>query len=167
MPAEWRDSELETKFDRLRETIIAVRNVRAVYKISATTPLKLALRGAEDLVGPMREVSSQFENLAKTMLASVGADVERPTGSASFALEGLEGFVPLGDVIDLEAERGRQEKEAQRLQGQITGAEKKLANASFVAKAPPEVVAGTQEQLESLRQQLANVRQILAELSGT
>ena len=167
LPAEWRDSELETKFDRLRETIIAVRNVRAVYKISATTPLKLALRGAEDLVGPMREVSSQFENLAKTMLASVGADVERPTGSASFALEGLEGFVPLGDVIDLEAERGRQEKEAQRLQGQITGAEKKLANASFVAKAPPEVVAGTQEQLESLRQQLANVRQILAELSGT
>ncbi len=166
LPAAWQDADLESKFDRLRETIIAVRNVRAVYNIGPGVPLKLALRCAEDLVGPMREVAGQFDNLAKTMLASVGAEVERPSGSASFALDGLEGFVPLGDVIDLGAERARQTKEAARLRGQIAGSEKKLANESFVAKAPPEVVAGVQEQLESLRKQLAGVEQILAELGG-
>lgn len=164
IPAEWRNADLESRFGRLQETIIAVRNVRAVYNISPGTPLKLALRCAEDLVGPMQEVAGQFENLAKTMLASVGATVERPTGAASFALDGLEGFVPLGDVIDLDAERKRQAKEAERLRNQIAGGEKKLSNEAFVAKAPPEVVAGAREQLESMRKQLASVQQILAEL---
>ncbi|MDQ3333051.1 MAG: class I tRNA ligase family protein, partial [Planctomycetota bacterium] len=164
LPAEWRDADLESRFNRLQETIIAVRNVRAVYNIGPTTPLKLALRCTEDLVGPMQEVAGQFDNLAKTMLASVGATVERPTGSASFALDGLEGFVPLGDVIDVDAERTRQAKEADRLRNQITGNEKKLSNESFVAKAPPEVVAGVREQLDSLRKQLASVEQILHEL---
>ena len=166
LPAAWQDAELEAKFDRLRETIIAVRNVRAVYNIAPTATLKLALRCAEDLVGPLQEVAGQFDNLAKTMLASVGAEVERPTGSASFALDGLEGFVPLGEVIDLDAERVRQKKEADRLRGQIGGSEKKLTNESFVAKAPPEVVAGVRETLDSLRKQLAGVEQILHELSG-
>jgi len=166
VPAEWRDADLESRFNRLQETIIAVRNVRAVYNISPGTPLKLALRCAEDLVGPMQEVAGQFDNLAKTMLASVGAQVERPTGAASFALDGLEGFVPLNDIIDLDAERKRQAKEADRLRGQIAGGEKKLSNEAFVAKAPPEVVAGAREQLESLRKQLASVEQILAELGG-
>ncbi|MGC1273123.1 MAG: valine--tRNA ligase [Planctomycetaceae bacterium] len=166
LPAAWRDADLEAKFNRLQETIIAVRNVRAVYNISPAVPLKLALRCTADLVGPMQDVAGQFENLAKTMLASVGAEVERPTGSASFALDGLEGYVPLGDVIDLDAERQRQKKEADRLHGQIAGSEKKLSNESFVAKAPPEVVAGAREQLESLKKQLTSVEQILAELGG-
>jgi valyl-tRNA synthetase len=166
VPASWRNADLESRFSRLQETIIAVRNVRAVYNISPGTPLKLALRCAEDLVGPMQEVAGQFDNLAKTMLASVGAAVERPSGAASFALDGLEGFVPLGDVIDLEAEKKRQRKEAERLRGQIAGSEKKLSNEAFVAKAPPEVVAGARDQLESMRKQLSSVEQILAELGG-
>lgn len=166
IPTTWRNAELESRFDRLRETIIAVRNVRAVYNIGPGTPLKLALRCAEDLVGPMQEVAGQFDNLAKTMLASVGAEVERPSGAASFALDGLEGYVPLGDVIDVDAERKRQAKEADRLRNQIAGGEKKLSNEAFVAKAPPEVVAGAREQLDSLRKQLASVEQILAELGG-
>ncbi len=166
LPAEWRDADLETRFNRLQETIIAVRNVRAVYNIGPGTPLKLALRCAEDLVGPMQEVAGQFDNLAKTMLASVGAAVERPTGAASFALDGLEGFVPLGDVIDIDAERARQKKEADRLRNQISGSEKKLSNEAFVSKAPPEVVAGVRDQLDSLKKQLASVEQVLHELEG-
>ena len=86
--------------------------------------------------------------------------------AASFALDGLEGYVPLGDVIDVDAERKRQAKEAERLRGQIAGGETKLSNEAFVAKAPPEVVAGAREQLDSLRKQLASVEQILAELGG-
>ncbi len=97
-------------------------------------------------------------------MASVGATVERPKGSASFALDGLEGFVPLGDVIDLDAERTRQRKEADRLRNQISGSEKKLSNEAFVGKAPPEVVAGVREQLDSLKKQLVSVEQILLEL---
>jgi valyl-tRNA synthetase len=114
----------------------------------------------------MQDVAAQFDNLSKTMLASVGADVERPTGSAAFAMSDADGFIPLGDVIDTDAEVARQEKEAGKLRGFITGSEKKLSNAGFVAKAPPEVVEQAKENLAGLKKQLESVEQIIADLGG-
>jgi valyl-tRNA synthetase len=166
LPAERRDESLEARFKRLRETIVAVRNVRAVYNISPVTPLQLHIRCNSDVAGEMQDVAAQFDNLSKTMLASVGADVERPTGSAAFAMSDADGFIPLGDVIDTDAEVARQEKEAGKLRGFITGSEKKLSNAGFVAKAPPEVVEQAKENLAGLKKQLESVEQIIADLGG-
>jgi valyl-tRNA synthetase len=166
LPETGRDTSLEDRFKRLRETIIAVRNVRAVYNISPQTPLQLHMRCNSDVAGEMQNVASQFDNLSKTMLASVGADVERPTGSAGFALHDADGFIPLGDVIDTDAEIARQEKEAGKLRGFITGSEKRLSNESFMAKAPPDVVEQARESLAGLQKQLESVEQIIADLGG-
>ncbi len=161
LPTAWQDEALERRFGRLQETIVAVRNVRAVYNIPPSTPIKLLMRTAED----MQSVAGQFDNLAKAVLEAAGADVERPQGSASFSLGDTDGYVPLEGLIDKEAELARQQKEADKLRKHIKGNEGKLNNEKFTANAPDDVVAGVRETLENLKKQLASVEEIIADLS--
>ena len=73
-------------------------------------------------------------------------------------------FVDLKDFIDVAAEITRNEKLAQKLRGQIEGKEKKLSTASFVEKAPAEVVQRERESLTQLQEQLASVQAALENL---
>ena len=161
LPAEWQDRSLEQRFGRLQETIVAVRNVRAVYNIPPTTPIKLLMRTAED----MQSVAGQFDNLAKAVLEAAGADVERPQGAASFSLGDADGYIPLEGLVDREAELARQQNEAEKIRKHMKGAEGKLANEKFTANAPADVVAGVRETLANLKKQLASVEEIIADLN--
>lgn len=166
LPDEWRDSSLESRFERLQEIIVAVRNVRAMYRIEDKVELALHVRCQPDVAAQLNDVASQFENLAKTVLKAAGGDVSRPGTSASFSLGDADGFIPLEGVVDREAELARQKKEAEKIRGFITGHQRKLANESFVAKAPPEVVEQVRETLASLAKQLASVEDIIRQLGG-
>lgn len=159
------DAELESRFERLQQTIVAVRNVRALYKISPKEPLKLFMRCAPEVADQMRAVADQFDNLSKTMLAAAGLEVNRPGASANFSLEDADGYIPLEGLIDLDAERERQQKKADELKGHIAGSEKKLSNSNFVDKAPEHVVNDVRETLAGLRSQLESVERIIDELS--
>ncbi len=165
LPHNWQSSALESRFVRLQETIVAVRNIRAVYNIPLSTPLKLHIRCNDLVAAEMRDVAPQFDNLAKTELGDVGATVQRPSGSAGFALGDADGYIPLEGIIDREAELERQQKERDKLTGFITGHEKKLSNRNFVSKAPDQVVAEVRETLAGLKNQLESVEQIIRDLS--
>ena len=165
-PANARDEQLEARFEQLQEMIAAVRNVRAVYNIASSTPLKLYVRCADELAEAMQDVSSQFDNLAKTMLEAVGAGVERPSGSAAFTIGEANGYIPLEGVIDRGAELKRQRKEAEKIQGFIIGHEKKLENENFVSKAPENVVNDVRETLAGLKSQLESLQKNIDDLSS-
>lgn len=166
LPAAWRNAGLESRFERLQETIVAVRNVRAVYGIASSVELGLHVRCEPEVAAQFQGIAGQFENLAKTFLKTVGVDVSRPTGAASFSLADADGYIPLEGIIDREAELARQRKEAEKLRGFIAGHEKKLANKGFVDKAPREVVDQVRETLSGLMKQLESVEKIIGELGG-
>jgi valyl-tRNA synthetase len=166
IPVGWRDPTLEARFARLQETIVAVRNVRAVYAIPPATPLMLHVRCSPDVAADLEDVSAQFDNLARTMLEAAGAQVERPKGSASFALADADGFIPLEGVIDRDAELKRQRKEQEKLRNLIASSEKKLGDEKFVSRAPAEVVAQNRESLAGLHKQLQSVEEIIRQLSA-
>ena len=165
IPKEWQDASLEKRFERLQETIVAVRNVRAIYNLPPGTPIKLLMRAKPEVAGDMQAVSDQFENLAKAVLEAAGADVERPSGSASFSLGDADGFIPLAGLIDTHAELERQHKEADKIRKHIAGHEGKLNNESFVSKAPDHVVAQVRETLDGLKKQLQSIEAIIEDLS--
>ena len=165
LPAEWIDAGLERRFERLQQTINAVRNVRSVYGIAPGAQLKLFMRCTPDVADQLRAVAEQFDFLSKTMLEAAGLDISRPSGSASFSLGDADGYVPLEGLIDRQAEFARQTKEAEKLRGFIRGHEGKLSNAGFMAKAPEKVIAEIQETLAGLKAQLASVERMLGELS--
>lgn len=164
LPAAWQDASLEKRFERLQETIAAVRNVRSIYNIPPSSPVKLYLRATPEVANDMQAVSGQFDNLAKAVLEAVGADVERVSGSASFSLGDADGYIPLAGLIDTGAELQRQMKEAEKLRKHIAGHSGKLENEAFISKAPAHVVDQIRETLEQLKNQLKSVEDVIADL---
>lgn len=159
------DTNLEQRFERLQETIVAVRNVRGLYKISPKQPLKLFMKCSEEVAIQMRDVTDQFANLSKTLLEAAGVDVERPGASATITLADANGFIPLEGLIDLDAEVVRLKKEEQETQKHLTNTEKKLSNEKFISNAPEKLVADVRETLERLTKQLESIQRSIQELS--
>ncbi len=80
-------------------------------------------------------------------------------------VDGTEIFVPLEGIIDLDAERKRLEKEIARLQGLIDGIEKKLANPSFIERAPKDVVEKEREKQKNITMNMEKLKASLMQLS--
>jgi len=72
--------------------------------------------------------------------------------------------LPLGDLIDKDAERARLGGELAGAENDIARLEKMLANEQFVSKAKPEVVARERERLQAARDRLATLQERLAAL---
>lgn len=164
LPSELQDANLEDRFNRLQETVVAVRNIRAVYGIGPNVPVKLFMKCEPGVAEDLQVCADQFENLAKTVLEAAGAEIDRPAASASFNLKDADGFVPLEGLVDVAAERERQKKEADKLRGFIKGHSGKLKNEKFVSNAPEKVVAEVRETLAGLEKQLESVEAVIAQL---
>ena len=159
------DPELESRFERLQDVIVAVRNVRAFYKISPRQPLKLFMRCSPEVADQMQAVADQFDNLSRTMLEAAGVDINRPGASGTFSLKDAEGYIPLEGLIDTEAERTRQAEKRKEVLGHIAGADAKLSNENFVNRAPEQVVSDVRETRARLQTQLESIDRMLEELS--
>ena len=166
LPESLQNESLEARFARLQETVVAVRNIRAVYNISPAEPIELFMKCESGIASELEACSGQFDNLARTVLSAAGAEVSRPTASASFSLKDADGFVPLGGLINVEEELERQQKEAGKIRGFIKGHSAKLSNEKFVSKAPENVVAEVRETLANLEKQLESVETVISQLSG-
>ena len=167
LPLSLIDAALEKRFERLQETIVAVRNVRSSYGIAPAAQLKLFMRCAPDVAEQLQAVASQFDFLSKTMLEAAGLDVTPPKGSVSFSLSDADGYLPVADLVDLKAEKARKEKEAEKLRGFIKSQEAKLANQGFMAKAPADVVEGIRNTKAEQQAQLESIERIIRELGGS
>lgn len=163
---DWKNAEIETRFERLRETVISVRNVRSIYGIPPGTPLQLLMRAKEEISADMQIMAGQFDNLAKAVLEAAGAEVQRPVGSASFTIGDIDGFIPLEGVIDIRAELQRQQKEAEKVRGFIKGHRGKLDNPGFVNRAPADVVNNVRETLANQENQLRSIEEVIQQLQN-
>jgi valyl-tRNA synthetase len=152
-PAEWEDADAEARMDEVQAVIAAVRNIRAEYAIQPGTRVPLRVASASpglraDLEAGLRGL----RDLARVEELSFDGGVGG-AGASAVLRSGAEVFVPLAGVIDLEKERRRLRDEVARLEGQISGTERRLANESFLSRAPAEVVQKERDKLESYREQ--------------
>jgi valyl-tRNA synthetase len=74
-------------------------------------------------------------------------------------------YLPLEGLIDVEAERARLTKEIANTELEVKKCEGKLGNASFVDRAPPEVVAQEKARLEEWKTKLVQLGEMLAALA--
>ena len=79
-------------------------------------------------------------------------------------LSGAKIYLPLSDLVDIEEEKKRLEKEREKIQGEIKRAEGKLANKGFVDKAPAQVVEDERQKLAAYKEQIASLEESLAKL---
>lgn len=130
------DSNLISSFETVKETISAVRTVRKEKDIPNKEKLELfILSGMNNPVAGFLPVIGKLCNLSDIKFVS-----EKQEGSASFMVGTTEYFIPLGDMLDVEAELEKINTEIEYHRGFLAAVMVKLGNERFVQNAPSKVL---------------------------
>ena len=91
-----------------------------------------------------REVE-YLQRLAKINEIKIGENENKPSQSATSVIKGLELFMPLANLIDIEKEIQRLDKQIQDMKGRLSAVNNKLKNKNFVSRAPKDVIKHEKE----------------------
>jgi len=156
----------EAEFEIAKQSVSAIRNVRAEANISPTIPLNLIIRTRDtESTHLFQRVQSILLKLQKLDRLTISATAEKQGLCASAVVAGNELFIPLVGFIDVEKERDRIQKEIQRLDGFRKSVLAKLANENFVSRAPEEVVLNEKNKARDASETLEKLRIQLDELN--
>ncbi|MDQ5904821.1 MAG: valyl-tRNA synthetase [Pseudomonadota bacterium] len=153
------DEASEAKVKLLKDIIYACRNLRGEMNISPAQKLPLIAAGDAET---LQAFAPYIAGLAK--LSEVQIVAEIPTDEAAPVAVAGEFRVMLKVEIDVAAERERLSKEIARIEGEITKANGKLSNESFVARAPAAVVEQEKKRLADFGDTLAKLKPQLVRL---
>ena len=138
------NKEADEEIGWLVKLVSEVRSVRSEMNVPAAAKIPLLLVGASKTT---RARAEQHEDTIARLARLDGISVAKapPKGAAQIVLGEAIAALPLAGVIDMEAERARLNREMAKCAAEIHKIDTKLANASFVAKAPAEVVEENRE----------------------
>jgi valyl-tRNA synthetase len=128
------------------------------------TPLNISVRCQVAVAEDFRSLAPFITTLANVGEIACGPDVLKPKQAATQVHADFELYVSLAGLIDLPAEVARLEKQRGEKHKSLAGAKAKLANASFIDRAPAEVVQQVKDQVTDLESQLQVIAQTLDEL---
>ncbi len=147
------------QFEVVKEVIGNIRTIRLQKNIAYKDPLTLQVLGANPIAG-FEAVVMKMCNLSAIEVADAKAD-----GAALFMVGTTEFAVPLGNMMDVEAEIARMEAELKHKEGFLQGVLKKLSNEKFVSNAPAAVLdmerkkqADAESIIKSLQESIAALR---------
>ncbi len=146
----------EYDLETIKEIVINIRNLRAENKVEP------ARRVRAILISPKAELLKENEDIIKG-LARVGEleiseKGDKPARSASTVVAGVEIYLPLEGLIDIDKEKERLAKEIARLENYAASQNKKLANRQFVDNAPEDVVGKERDKLEEAEYDLKKLK---------
>ncbi|MFP1779997.1 valine--tRNA ligase [Lonsdalea quercina] len=142
------DSQALHDLEWIKQTIIAVRNIRAEMNIAPSKPLEMLLRDSNaDAQRRVAENLSFIKTLARLESIDVLPAGDKGPVSVAKLVDGAELLIPMAGLIDKASELDRLAKEVAKIDGEISRIESKLANEGFVARAPEAVVAKEREKL--------------------
>lgn len=154
------DTKLLADIESVKLIVSGIRTVRNQKNIPTKDELNLQAVGSNKYAA---------YNCIIAKMANVGAiDVvnEKDATAATFMVGTDEFAVPLGNMIDVEAEIAKQEAQLKHLEGFLAGIKKKLSNEKFVANAPEAVVAMERKKQKDSEEKIAALKDSLAALRG-
>jgi len=155
---EYINENVNNNMNFLQEAISSIRNIRAEMNVPPAKTASLFIRGDKTKMKLIHEYGSYFQSLAKIEKIEDSSESIEHEVIATAVVQAAELFVPLADLIDIDKEKMRLEKEISRLQGLQKGFSAKLSNENFINKAPEKVVKAEQEKLANIEENLDKVR---------
>ena len=153
------DGHLLQQFEAVKEVVSSIRSIRLQKNIAQKEALALQVVGGNPIAA-FDAVLTKMCNLSG--ITVVDAKTE---GAAAFMVGTTEYAVPLGNLIDVEAEIARMEAELKHKEGFLQGVLKKLSNEKFVSHAPAAVIelerkkqADAESIIKSLKESIAALR---------
>jgi valyl-tRNA synthetase len=159
------NDRVESQMSTIQDIVVKVRNIRAEMNVDAKqmVPVRVATADA-DLTQLLAEAREYVFKLAQVSQMEVVPQLSGDKLSAQAVAGGLALEVPLEGLIDVQAERGRLNKEMEKVRREVEGLERKLSQASFVERAPKEVVEENRRRLADYQGQAAKLAEALSRL---
>ncbi|WP_332302385.1 valine--tRNA ligase [Rhizobium sp. GR12] len=161
---EFRDDAAAAEINWLIDLVSGIRSTRAEMNVPPGAIASLVVVGANT------STEARLDRHAAAIRRLARADEIRaadvaPKGSAQIILGEATVCLPLGNLIDLAAEKARLEKAIGKVDAEMERIDKKLSNEKFVANADPEVVAAERERKVELEVQLTSLRTAMQRVS--
>jgi len=161
---EFRDDAAAAEINWLIDLVSGIRSTRAEMNVPPGATASLVVVGANT------STEARLDRHAAAIRRLARADEIRaadvaPKGSAQIIVGEATICLPLGNLVDLAAEKARLEKAIGKVDAEMERIDKKLSNEKFVANADPEVVAAERERKAELEIQLASLRTALTRVS--
>ena len=147
------DDQVLAEVGAVQEAVTEVRRIRADMEVGYKVALEL--RCADPRLGAL--LLRHAAAIADLANAQVVVDVNRPAGVATAVVRGVELLIPLEGVVDFRAEVVRLTKVIGKVEKDVSDLERRLGNAGFVDKAPPEIVDEMREKLSVAKVRLSTL----------
>ncbi len=151
----------EAEMERIMTAVRAIRNRRAEMNVPPSRKAKVYIATAYK---PAFEHGSVFmQRLASASEVEV-ADSFELDGAVCIVTADAKIYIPMGELVDLEAEKARLNKELAAVEKDLAFVNGKLSNENFVAKAPAAVVEAQREQKTRYEEKIAMLKESIAKL---
>lgn len=154
----------EEEIEKLKEIIVNIRNLRANMNVANSKKTKLIF-----VTNKYTEcINSSVEFLKKMGYAEEIQIQDDKTGIPNNALsiltDGIELYIPIEELVNIEDEKNRLEAEKKKIQSEIERASKMLSNPGFVNKAPKSKINEEKAKLEKYKEMLENIEERISNI---
>ena len=171
MISKWPTIRKEFVFDKeeqfmedIKQIIVGIRNIRAKLNVHPSKKSKLivVVKNIEEMKQEIEEVKPILQKLGFAEEIVVQNNKEGiPQNAMSVIQNGIEVYLPFEELVDIEEEKKRLQREKEKLISEVERAEKMLSNPGFVNKAPEAKINEEKEKLAKYKDMLEKVEERL------
>ena len=151
------NKEIDSKMMMLQDIISAVRAIRSRMNIPPSKKIELNIKSDESQTEFIDQNNELIIALARLDSYSAGSSVQKPSKSAAAVIHGMELYIPLGGLVDLDKERLQLNKRKTKIELLLSDIKKKLSNENFVSRAPENIVKREQDKMIDLKDELEKI----------
>ena len=146
------DDDIEKNMIKIMDIVKTIRNIKSDMNIPYSREIEIFLNiGDDDKLKLIKDNLYYIKSLIKTKSVNIGKHIEKPEFSATGVLEGMEIFIPLKGIIDIDEEIKRLEKRLKKIINELDIASKKLSNQDFLNRAPDDIIQKEKSKANELR----------------
>jgi valyl-tRNA synthetase len=151
------DNSADQNMDILKEFITSIRSIRSRMNVPPSKYSDLFIRCTEEKKNFLNQNINLIKTLARVKEISMGDDIQRPKQSAMAICFGLELYIPLGGLVDLDEEKKRMLKRITEIDRLLMNINGKLSNDNFMQRAPQIVIDKEKSNLNKLNEELEKI----------
>ena len=164
---EWIRPNAEEQYGRLQEVIVALREIRATMKVDLKKKVAAEFSsvecGIQELIENNREPVMRLAGLSELRISG---EPLATTGGTLRSTARFDVRVALSEAVDVAAERARLQKELTRLDKDIESKTQRLADQTFLSKAPGDIINGLRNTLIERKLEHSKVELRLKQIEG-
>ncbi|MBO5495498.1 MAG: class I tRNA ligase family protein, partial [Eubacterium sp.] len=152
----------EAEMEKIMKAIRAIRNRRSEMNIPPSKKAKVYVESSD--IQTFNMGAKFIIRLASASDVEVGSGFGELGNVVTIITDDAKIYIPMGDLVDFEAERKRLEKELAQAEDKLSFINKKLSNPGFVNKAPQKVVEQNKADAKVLEERIENIKNSIASL---